>query len=438
MFTKLGLRNFKSWRGAHAFDLRPLTLVLGVNSAGKTSLLQPLLLLKQTIESPDRLLSLNLGGQPGEMLDLGRLSDVVSGGDVRAGLGFRLTFGPVSIGKGAAPRTLGSVDYEVEVGAAEDENPYVERLSYATAEGAYAVARQRDGAYALSAPGGPLPDDRRARRTYEPERSVGFSADAVAALGASGADAQDLALALTRELQRLAYLGPHRSVPTRHYAWTGRSIGQLGASGEHAIPALIASLVGRHADGSERGRLVEQVSAGLARLGIADRMEIERQATTFFQVMITFQGHRTNLLDVGFGVSQVLPVVTAAYFAPEGSTVIMSEPELHLHPLAQSALGDLLVEAVRERRVQLLVETHSEHLFRRIQTLMAEERITPDECAMYFARCDGGDSVLEPLEVNGYGRVANWPDKFFGDTVGEVERQMELMLDRMEKDEQRG
>ncbi|WCQ97282.1 hypothetical protein [Sorangium sp. Soce836] len=130
MFTKLGLRDFKSWRGAHAFDLRPLTLVLGVNSAGKTSLLQPLLLLKQTIESPDRLLSLNLGGHPGEMLDLGRLSDVVSGGDVRAGLGFRLTFGPVSIGKGAAPRALDAVDYEVEYGAAEDENPYVERLSY--------------------------------------------------------------------------------------------------------------------------------------------------------------------------------------------------------------------------------------------------------------------------------------------------------------------
>jgi predicted ATPase len=88
--------------------------------------------------------------------------------------------------------------------------------------------------------------------------------------------------------------------------------------------------------------------------------------------------------------------------------------------------------------VQLLVETHSEHLFRRIQTLMAEERITPDECAMYFARCDEGESVLEPLEVNEYGRVANWPDRFFGDTVGEVERQMERMLDRMEKDEQRG
>jgi predicted ATPase len=164
-------------------------------------------------------------------------------------------------------------------------------------------------------------------------------------------------------------------------------------------------------------------------------MEVENLGTNSYQVVITIDGHRSNLLDVGFGVSQVLPVITLAYFAPEGSTVILGEPELNLHPLAQTALGDLFVEVAKERNVQFLVETHSEHLFRRIQTLIAQERITPDECSLYFASRQNGSCTLEPLRVNAYGRVENWPDKFFGDTAGEVERQMESMFERMEKDE---
>lgn len=81
MFSQLRLKNYKAWTGAHQVDLAPISLFLGTNSAGKTSLLQLLLLLKQTAESPDRKQSLNLGGQPGDLLHLGGYRDVVSGHD---------------------------------------------------------------------------------------------------------------------------------------------------------------------------------------------------------------------------------------------------------------------------------------------------------------------------------------------------------------------
>ena len=71
MFTQLRLKNFKAWKGEQVVDLASLSLFLGTNSAGKTSLLQMLLLLKQTAESPDRKQHLNLGGQPGDLLHLG-------------------------------------------------------------------------------------------------------------------------------------------------------------------------------------------------------------------------------------------------------------------------------------------------------------------------------------------------------------------------------
>lgn len=439
MFTRLKIQNFKAWRDPPPIDLKPLTLVLGTNSAGKTSLLQPLLLLKQTVESPDRLEVLSFGGQPGDGLNLGTLQDIVSGHDLATPLAFRLTFGPVAVGAGDDARTLETVDYEVDYVATADGSAHVRRMTYYTDLGAYGATRQSDGNYQLSAPhDAPLASGRRAGRTFEPERSVAFSADAVAALGVDGPSAQDVALALTRELQQMSYLGPLRIKPQRHYVWTGQAPSQMGPSGEAAVPALLANLLRGDRDGSNKGRLVKEVSAWAQRLGIADKIELEQVGPTVYQVSVTIQGQKANLLDVGFGVSQVLPVFTLALFAPEGSMVILEQPELHLHPLAQSALGDLLVEVAKERKLQFLVETHSEHLFRRLQTLIAEERLGPDECSMLFVNRRDGESALEPLRVNGYGRVDNWPDKFFGDTAGEVERQMDRMLERMERDEQRG
>src|ERR1700687_1112806 len=92
MFTQLRVKNFKAWQGAHEVELAPLSLFLGTNSAGKTSLLQMLLLLKQTAESPDRRQHLNLGGQPGEVLHLGGVKDIVAEHDLKRELAFGLRF----------------------------------------------------------------------------------------------------------------------------------------------------------------------------------------------------------------------------------------------------------------------------------------------------------------------------------------------------------
>lgn len=437
MFTKLHLQNFKAWRDPPPIELKPLTLVLGVNSAGKTSLLQPLLLLKQTVESLDRQEVLSLR-QPGSSLDLGTLRDIVHGHDLSAPLKFRLTFGPVEI-RGAEPYTLDSVDYEVDYVATDDGSAHVGRMTYYTEMGAYGATRQQDGDYTLSAPHQPpLASERRAGRSFEPERSTGFSAEAAAALATDGPAAQDVSLAFVRELQRMSYLGPVRARPERYHAWTGQAPNRVGPSGEFAVAVLLANLLRGERDGSNKGLLVQRVSAWAARLGIADAIELVPAGPTLYEVSVTIQGQKSNLLDVGFGVSQVVPVLTLALFAPEGSMVVMEQPELHLHPLAQAALGDLLVEVAKERKLQFLVETHSEHLFRRLQTLMALERLTPAECSMLFVKRQEGVSVIEPLRVNPYGRVENWPDMFFGDTAGEVERQMDGMMERMERDEQRG
>ncbi len=444
MFTQIRVKNFKAWQDEHRVELAPLSLFLGTNSAGKTSLLQMLLLLKQTAASPDRHQHLNLGGQSGDLLHLGGFSDIVSGHDVRRELAFGLHFTGVSPEQGQKPVEF---DYDVSFCQEQGGVPVLKSLKYATAGQIFTAELQEKGAYFLTGAGStdsepigqssPLIGKR-----YAPERSVAFPAPAVAALGLEGAKVQDLALQMDEALRGIVYLGPLRERPQRFYPWNRQRPGDLGSKGEFAIQALLASanererfpLISSSPASARPPSLVQQVSHWLGIMGVADGLTLEQQGSGVHNEVIVYQENiKANLVDVGFGVSQVLPVVTLAYFVPEGSTVILEQPEIHLHPLAQTALADLFVEVSRCRRVQFLVETHSEHLLRRLQSLIADEDVSPDDCRLYFVKRGEESAELQRLVVDEYGRINNWPEKFFGDAIGEVERQTRRMIQRKAK-----
>lgn len=437
MFKKFHLRNMKVWGDQlweTGVDLAPVTLFLGANSAGKTSILQLPLLLKQTFESADRHLDLNLGGQPADIVDLGTYEDLIYGHDTSRELGLGLDV-DLAI-RGERPVTLSyRVTHTLAAGA-----PVVQRLELREGQQAYGVTRQPKGGYVLSAPGyeppmtGSRPD---ARRGFQPERSLVFSAEALAELGESGGRVQDLGLGLTQAMDALGYLGPLRERPERSYMWSRQSPGDIGRRGERAVQALLASANTRtkRKEGQEGGQgwLVEKVSGWLARMGVADALVLERQGRSrYFEVIIESEGRRANIIDVGFGVAHVLPMLVLAYFVPRGATIIAEQPEIHLHPRAHVGLAELMVEVARERGVQFLVETHSEYLFRRVQFLIADEKLGGDDCLLYFVeRDETREATLRRLELDAFGRVANWPEHFFGDALGDTERQMERMMSRM-------
>lgn len=127
------------------------------------------------------------------------------------------------------------------------------------------------------------------------------------------------------------------------------------------------------------------------------------------------------ITDVGFGISQILPVITLCYYVPEGSTILLEQPEIHLHPSVQAGLADVLIDAIKVRKVQIIVESHSEHLLRRIQRRIAEsEGLSDEDVALYFCRFDRDHSVLDPLDLDPYGNIRNWPKDFFGNEFEEM------------------
>jgi hypothetical protein len=399
-------------------------MLLGTNSSGKSSLVQSLLLLKQTALSPDRSIHLNLGGdEVNDLFNFGDFDNVLNAGVDGEARRFELAF---RFSRPDSERVKHG-EFRCSYGKTSSGAVAVQDLKLAT-DGLEVRAIRRDkGAFSLMVNEESQP--RGKSRDYAPERSIALSPSAITALGNEGSLLQDLSLAIRRELEDLRYLGPLRRKPERDYVWNRTSPGDLGSDGAKTMDALLASALlkdGGHA------KVLEGVSAWLKRMKVADRIEARQVGrSTRYELVVSRDGVDANIRDVGIGISQVLPVLTLAHFAPVGCTIVLEEPEIHLHPLAQAVLAELFVETSRKRSVQFIVETHSEHLFRRMQTLIAQQKTDADRCAMYFVERAQKQARLRPLQVDEFGAVANWPDHFFGDSVGEARAQAQARAQRM-------
>ena len=127
-----------------------------------------------------------------------------------------------------------------------------------------------------------------------------------------------------------------------------------------------------------------------------------------------------TLADIGYGVGDLFPLLVHCCYVPEGSTLILEQPGIHLHPKAQADLADLFIEVITERKLQILIESHSEHLLNRLQRRVAEEKIAADQIALYFCRNDEGVSEIDRLEMDEFGNITNWPENFFGDEMSDL------------------
>lgn len=442
MFTTLRLHRFKSWKDTGEIRLAPITVFFGTNSSGKTSLLQSLLLLKQTAESTDRTRVLHLGDAR-SLIDLGTPEDIVFRHDRRAHLGFQLGWQPQP---GDLPGGIAGDDarlrFDLEV-ALERRTfaPLVRSMRFEVDGRHVGLERQPSGTYDAVQRGFGLRKKRgRAFALPGPVRFYRFP-DEFFAFHQNAEALSDLPLALERQLGRIRYVGPIRKPPERSYLWSGQAPEDVGREGENVVAALLAK---KHAQATVpprvrgRGRRAEpfeQAVAGwLQKLGIIASFEVRPlvRGGRQFEVWVRLSpgSPEVRLTDVGFGVSQVLPVLVQAFYAPPHSTMLFEQPELHLHPSAQGALADALIDASVRGRVQFIVESHSEHFLRRLQRRIAEEDIAPEHVAVYKCDVTEGASRLERLEVDAFGQITNWPQDFFGDEMGDLLAMTEAAAER--------
>ena len=192
--------------------------------------------------------------------------------------------------------------------------------------------------------------------------------------------------------------------------------------------------------GSRKRSFQEVVARWLKKMGLIDSFSVDEIAkgSNIYQAKVEVDKGSPEVLltDVGFGVSQVLPVIVLLNHVPEGSTVILEQPEIHLHPEVQSGLADAIVGIAETRDLQVIVESHSEHLLRRLQRRVAEEAISADLVKLYFVKQEGGEARLKDIGLNEYGEIENWPPDFFGDEMEEIAETRKAAIKRKMKAEE--
>jgi predicted ATPase len=438
MLTHLKLENFKIWRSTGPTRLAPITLLLGTNSSGKSSLIHSLLLIRQTVKGDDPNLDLNLGNpDAGDSVTLGQFKDVLcrhgaateSTPSNQIGIEFRWS---------ETGNPSGSAIFSARYRKGPSGSAELESLRLGKDNQGFNVQRRKPGIYRLTLGNQAKPLGQSA--DFRPQRSFAFSPSTLATLGEEGEVIRSVGPALLNELSRIIYLGPVRRLAQRDYVWAGRMPAHIGDDGAKAVDALIASGVACQ-QAKRCGQalpaeayLFEQTVHWLKEINLAHGLSIRALGSSArYELLVETDGQASNLKDVGVGVSQVLPVIVAALFAQPGHIVIVEEPESHLHPLAQSKLAELLAQVSKGRNVQFIVETHSEHLFRRMQTLIAREEVFVTDAAMYFVERDGKAARLRTLEMDDFGRLKNWPEGFFGDALGETREQARLMFERQKR-----
>jgi predicted ATPase len=460
MLTRLKLGNFKSWATTGDLVLKPITGFFGANSSGKTSILQALLLLKQTADSADRGLVLQFG-EKNSLVNLGDFRSVIhrhaDENELRLALDWRV----------AKPLTVKNVKGSNEPVVQDDQLGFttvvrdengsagksirltVPELRYRVGKVTFGMRKRADrNEYKLFSEGADadfqfVRTPGRAWPLPSPAKCYGFP-DQVRAYYQNAGFLSDLELALEERLRSIYYLGPLRAYPERTYTWAGTQPSDMGQAGEQAVHAILSSRDRGEKISRGRGRgrgpvsLEQYVAEWLKKLGLIAEFKVEavKEGSQIFQVKVkkTTGSSEALLTDVGFGVSQILPVIVLCFYVPEGSTVILEQPEIHLHPAVQARLADVLIDAYRKRHVQIIVESHSEHLLRRLQRRIAENELSNADAAFYFCEWTDQASIATPLNVDLYGSIANWPRDFFGDEFGEIEAMQTAMIQRKKEE----
>ncbi len=204
------------------------------------------------------------------------------------------------------------------------------------------------------------------------------------------------------------YIGSMRNFPLRTYNQRAKVARKIDSNGEGYIDQLL--------EWQERdNNKFTQVTLDLSALGIFDDMKPNRLQGGRFELSVRTSNSKrwSSLADIGFGVSQFLPIIVADHQLSNNSCLAVSQPEIHLHPKIQATFGNYLANQVNSTEKQYIIETHSEYLINRIRLLLVTGELKPEQVRVLYFENDGLKSTVHDIEFATNGSVKGAPQGFF-------------------------
>lgn len=488
--------NFMGFEDSGWVELRPISLLFGRNSTGKSALLRALLLLRQSLTSPPSLEPLTLFSEDG--IDAGSFQDLAHRRPLNLGtgdskseedgsstivFGFRCRMNPELLESFQSAERRREAQKEGEPVVSEEEAWATLQLGFGPGRATRWITLQ---SIEIRAPWLNAQGEDSGTLIFSAERGQSnivdgawffqsdllkqhLTAPAVQELWAEvenfGEGMGFLPLLPEREntseanddrfesdydivrklldefrqvisdfLRSLHYLGPVRAEPQRFYYAPNAMSSRASRQGMNTLENFLA---GWSTD--QWKAKLDQINSHLRELDLSIQLRVrdldkERKPhQSIFEVKLEEEGTEASLCDTGFGWSQMLPIVLECVLAEEGATILVEEPEAHLHPSAQTQLGDMFIH-MADRGVRFLIETHSEHLLLRIRRRIAETTagVVPahdtrsfrsDDVRVYFVDRIAGKSLAIAAAIDGLGNIAELPERlkgFFSNDAQEV------------------
>ncbi len=404
--------NFKGVSTVRDLELRPITVFVGANSSGKSSCIHALAALSQTVRITNDTRPLVLDDEFASV-HLGRFIEIIHSKSYEDAIELGINFGGV---KYKLP--TGNQETVAEAKAilrfkstVRTQEMYLESADWDVGTSRFKVKRVKADAYTLTAD---LPGGKTVKIGPRALQRAFFIRAFEGAI--SGQEEFERFMAImpfliaqetaTRELVRTLYLGPFRQSPLRRYPTRGGDPKEVGSLGEATVTMLANEMI------QTRNRThIKQVTKWLETLGLAKALDVTRVGSSdLFDVSMTLEdGQKFPLADLGYGLSQVLPVLAQCSFAPEGATLLFEQPEIHLHSLVATKLADVFIETAKDKGAHVVLETHSPQLAQGFMVASRAGKIAAEDFVIYKVCREDGESVIKRLNFDECGEIdENW------------------------------
>ena len=405
--TKIAVKGFKSIAEECEIDIRPLTILAGANSSGKSSIMQPLLMLKQTLEAPYDPGALLIDGPNVQFTEASQFLSTLPDGKKADRFQIQIEILEFGFGLGSIQTIFRKGHNGIEIVEMTIGNPPYVPEPITLSSNMPKVISSRCALKLLS-------DNYQSKHSDSPNM---------------------ITESVNREIAKSIHLRGLRGNPERSYRLTGTGSRYPGAF-ENYVATLIhewqertdkpLETLGNPFDRYDQGEEFQNYSnpaAILAEvlniLGLTGHIRAKKIGDTRIELQVgRLLHHRNNeidmvnIADVGSGVSQILPVLVALIVARPSQLVYLEQPELHLHPRAQVALAQVLADAAK-RGVRVVAETHSSLLLLAIQTLVAEGDLPPELVKLHwFTRREDGVTEVASADLDEAGAYGEWPEDF--------------------------